>query len=96
MRVKKFPTGYFDFSDGILTICGQDILTIDVRDIRSVVCREGRKIIVSRSPYGIFECFYECNGNRITCRQLFQPCDMSAMQAMCEQINASRIETAVL
>jgi hypothetical protein len=93
MRVKKFPKGYFDFSDGILTICEPEVVSIGVQDIRSVICREGRKILLSHSPYGVFECVYQNGLQQVRCKQLFRPAEMPAMQALCELINISRVES---
>ncbi len=58
MRVSRYPNGFIELENGVVTIGGGETVTIAVQDVRSAIAREGKKSIFSRNPPAVFEIEY--------------------------------------
>lgn len=89
MRVRKIPSGYFELLEGVLIITGSETLQIRLEDIESAQCREGKKILLPSTPYGVFECAYRQDGEVQQRRMFFRAAEIENMRALCSSIQQS-------
>jgi hypothetical protein len=89
MRVRKIPSGYFELVEGVLIIEGNEPLQIRLQDIESANCREGKKILLPSTPYGVFECAFRLDGEIQQRRMFFRVAEIENMRAMCRSIQQS-------
>jgi len=94
MQVRKIPSGYFEFSEGMLHIAGTEDLQIPVADIESADCREGKKLLLPSTPYGVFECVFRMDGKLVQRRMFFHSTDFENMRSLCHSIQTRLTDAA--
>ena len=70
MRIQRFPQGFIDLTDGVLTIGGGDTTTIASGDVRTLTAREGKKSLFSRNPPAVVEIEYAAGTDNVRTKLL--------------------------
>lgn len=91
MRINKFPTGYLEFENNVLTLGGGETVTVLAKDILSIEYRDGKKSIFSKNPPIILEITYKAGLGANTNKILIDKSETIHIAEFCTQIKNSAL-----
>jgi hypothetical protein len=89
MRLRRFPNGFVELADGILTIGGGETVTIAVADLRGVVARAGKPSFFSKHPPAILEVSYAAGLDVVSSKLMINPADLPAALELAAQLGVT-------